>query len=99
MPRYTIDYVVHKLIKASKRKTKVGKINDLIDLVFHPLFGETKGVAEIVDFLLHSINEGKLDFRKFNKYNLHSFIYSLIRGDKNEKVGGTRRKRKARRRA
>jgi len=49
----------------------------LIDIFLHPLFGKTFGIAEIVDFILHCVNEGQINIDKFLKYNLRSFLYSL----------------------
>ena len=77
MPVYTIEYIARKLKKMANRKTKRGKINDIIDLIFHPWFGKTRGIAEIADFLAHSANEKRLDLRKFAKYNLTTFIWSI----------------------
>ena len=74
------EYLLHKLGKALKRRTLQGAINDLIDGLFHPFFGRTCGLAEIADFLAHSLNEGKLDIDKFVRYNLDSFLGSIIRG-------------------
>ena len=82
MPHYEPEWIAKKLIRAAKRKTRTGKVNDLIDLVFHPLFGKTGGAAEILDFIAHSINEGRLDWQKFWKYNGKSFIESLLGGGK-----------------
>lgn len=79
MQPYSIEYIKHKLKKMFTRKTDTGKINDLIDLIFHPWFGKTKGLAEIVDFLCHSINESKLDGIKFVEYNFPSLVLSIVK--------------------
>jgi len=73
-----LEYTILKLLKAAKRKTPRGAINDIIDLIFHPFFGKTLGVAELLDFLFHSLNEQRIDLIKFAKYNLSSFVFSIL---------------------
>lgn len=71
------EWAAKKILRAFTRKTRKGMINDLIDLFLHPLFGRTFGLAEVIDFILHCVNEGKVDLRKFQIYNLPSFLFSL----------------------
>jgi len=73
------EWIAKKIMKILKRKTTKGKINELIDLICHPFFGKTCGVAEIVDFILHCVNEGEINLQKFTKYNLKSLIRSLLK--------------------
>jgi len=62
-------YVLHKLTKMVKRRTLKGKLNDLIDLVFHPLFKEHPA-WRIIDFVAHCLVEGEINIEKFIRYNL-----------------------------
>ena len=79
MPKDFFSYFLYKMNKIMKRKTRQGVINDIIDLVIHPLFGKYLGIPEVVDFIFHSLNEGKVDFNKFVKYNLPSMLYGIMR--------------------
>lgn len=73
------EWVIKKILRALRRKSWRGFMNDIIDVICHPWFGKTYGIAEIVDFILHAINEGRVRVDKFIIYNLNSLIYSIYK--------------------
>lgn len=51
-----------------REKSRKHVLNKLIDSFFHPLFRKDPSFI-FMDFLAHSIVEGKVDLDKFLKYN------------------------------
>lgn len=72
------SYFFRKIAKMIGRKSKKAIINDIIDTIFHPFFGKYMAIPEVLDFIAHSINEGKVDFEKFIKYNLPTAISGTL---------------------
>jgi len=71
-------YFFKKLEKMIGRKSRKAIINDIIDVVFHPLFGKYLGIPEVVDFIFHCLNEGEIDMKKFVRYNLPTALASIL---------------------
>ena len=73
-----LKYMLRKLLRAASRRTARGAVNDIIDALLHPWFGKTCGLAEILDFILHCANEGEVSLEKFVRYNMRSFVSSVL---------------------
>jgi len=62
-------------------KTRKGKVNYLIDMLFH---GHGR-VGYIIDEWLHTLNEGKFSWRKFKRYGNASRIFGIKRRRRRKK--------------
>jgi len=68
-----MGFYADKMIKLLTRRTIRGKVNILIDMLFH-----RKGRAGyIVDEALHTLNEGKFSWHKFRKYGNAKRIFRI----------------------
>jgi len=77
-PLNHFSYFLKKLPRMINRRTRTGIINDIIDVIFHPLFGKYMAIPEVLDFIAHCLNEGKIDLNKFAKYNLPSAMKGVL---------------------
>lgn len=59
---------MRKRRKLRKEKSRKYILNKLIDSFYHPLFKKDPSFI-FMDFLAHSMVEGKVDLGKFLKYN------------------------------
>ena len=61
-----LRYLRYKIKKMRERKTARGIVNDLVDLIFHPLFGKING-AEALDILAHALIDKEIRVDKIIK--------------------------------